>query len=104
MSELKVYLSTSLNEKFRRIAMGVYGYGKGSLSKAAEDAFSKWCEQNEPKTVTDVKGSAQPGNGIRDSETSHDPEERHLDPPKQEAHADRVEKSQSQDISNSPPA
>ena len=28
MVELKVYLSDGVNEKFRRIAMAVYGYGR----------------------------------------------------------------------------
>jgi hypothetical protein len=41
MAELKIYLSDSLNEKFRRMVMSVYGYGRGSLSKAAEEALSK---------------------------------------------------------------
>ena len=47
MAELKIYLTDSLSEKFRRIAMSIYGYGRGSLSKAAEDAFSKWCAQQD---------------------------------------------------------
>lgn len=46
MVELKIYLSESLNEKFRRIAMTVFGYGRGSLSKAAEEAFAMWCAQH----------------------------------------------------------
>ena len=46
MVELKVYLSEGLNEKFRRIAMAVFGYGRGSLSKAAEEAFAMWCAQH----------------------------------------------------------
>jgi hypothetical protein len=47
MVELKIYLSDSLNEKFRRIAMSVYGYGRGSLSKAAEEAFTRWCADHD---------------------------------------------------------
>jgi len=39
MVGIKVYVSSDVEEKFRRLAMMVYGYGKGSLSKAAEDAF-----------------------------------------------------------------
>lgn len=30
---------------FRKAAMVVYGYSKGSLSKAAEDVFSAWSKQ-----------------------------------------------------------
>jgi hypothetical protein len=41
MAELKIYLSDSLNERFRQIAMSVYGYGRGSLSRAAEEALTK---------------------------------------------------------------
>jgi hypothetical protein len=47
MAELKIYLSKELNEKFRRIAMSIYGYGRGSISKAAEDALAKWCTGSE---------------------------------------------------------
>src|SRR5215471_19799314 len=43
MAELKIYLSKDLNEKFRRIAMSVFGYGRGSISRAAEEALTKWC-------------------------------------------------------------
>ncbi|MGB9740486.1 MAG: hypothetical protein ACP5IM_05970 [Candidatus Bathyarchaeia archaeon] len=47
MAGIKVYVSSEVEEKFRRLAMMVYGYGKGSLSKAAEDAFLKWMMQHE---------------------------------------------------------
>ena|SRR2546425_12312339 len=47
MAELKIYLPDSLNEKFRRIAMSVYGYGRGSLSKAAEEAITRWCSEHD---------------------------------------------------------
>ena len=45
MAELKVYLSEVLDRRFRMLAMGVYGYGRGSLSKAAIDAITKWCAE-----------------------------------------------------------
>ncbi|OLD13368.1 MAG: hypothetical protein AUI50_02330 [Crenarchaeota archaeon 13_1_40CM_2_52_14] len=47
MAELKVYLSEELDKRFRRLAMNVYGYGRGSLSEAAVDALTKWCEGHE---------------------------------------------------------
>ena len=53
MAELKVYLSESLNEKFRQSAMRVYGYGRGSLSKAAEEALAKWCSEHEPSAIAE---------------------------------------------------
>jgi len=42
MAGIKVYVSDEVEEKFRRLAMMVYGYGRGSISKAAEEAFSLW--------------------------------------------------------------
>jgi hypothetical protein len=47
MAELKVYLSEELDRRFRMLAMSVYGYGRGSLSEAAVDALTKWCEEHE---------------------------------------------------------
>ncbi len=47
MTELKVYLSEELDRRFRMLAMSVYGYGRGSLSEAAVDALTKWCEGHE---------------------------------------------------------
>ena len=51
MAELKIYLSSDLNQKFRRIAMTVYGYGRGSISKAAEEALTSWCSKREQPSV-----------------------------------------------------
>jgi len=78
MAELKIYLSESLNEKFRRIAMSVHGYGRGSLSKAAEEALTRWCSEHElspipGKTVGPSEGTRdQPSSGAE----SHNPDER----------------------------
>jgi hypothetical protein len=47
MAELKVYLSEELDKRFRMLAMEIYGYGRGSLSEAAVDALTKWCEGHE---------------------------------------------------------
>ena len=49
MAELKVYLSEDLDRRFRMLAMSVYGYGRGSLSEAAVDALTKWCEEREAR-------------------------------------------------------
>lgn len=95
MSELKVYLPASLSEKFRRIAMSVYGYGRGSLSKAAEDAFSKWCEQHEENADTDVRETVEPNTRASGTQASHNPDERRPDPPKPEVASEKVEKSPS---------
>ena len=58
--------------------MRVYGYGRGSLSKAAEDAFSKWCEQHE-QTIASKHGSSpeEAKSDPQETKTTHiDPEER----------------------------
>jgi hypothetical protein len=78
LTELKVYLSSSLSDRFRRVAMSVFGYGRGSLSKAAEDAFSKWCEQHEQTIASPtVPNSAQTRSDSTETKTiSIDPDER----------------------------
>ena len=42
MGSIKVYVSDVVEKKFRRLAMELYGYGRGALSIAAEKAFSEW--------------------------------------------------------------
>ncbi len=49
MAELKVYLPEDLDRRFRMLAMSVYGYGRGSLSEAAVDALTSWCEGHEAR-------------------------------------------------------
>ncbi|MGQ9691650.1 MAG: hypothetical protein ACUVQY_10430 [Thermoproteota archaeon] len=39
---LKIYIPDELERKFREAAMRLFGYGKGSLSKASEKAFELW--------------------------------------------------------------
>jgi hypothetical protein len=62
---IKVYVRDDVEEKFRRLAMSVYSYGKGSISKAAVEAFllrimrqgSKLGEFNIPEDpVAAIKG------------------------------------------------
>jgi len=81
MAELKIYLSESLNEKFRRMAMSVHGYGRGSLSKAAEEAFSKWCSEHEQSSIVEkVAGNSETAQNRFASET-----EAHLNPDERES-------------------
>ena len=79
MVELKIYLSENLNERFRRTAMSVYGYGRGSLSKAAEEAFTKWCSEHEPSLIhekTSERSEATKDHPSRETETHINPDER----------------------------
>jgi len=46
---IKVYVRDDVEEKFRRLAMSVYDYGKVSISKAAVEAFSLWIMRQESK-------------------------------------------------------
>jgi len=47
MKGLKVYVDEELEKRFRKVAMEVYGYGRGSISKAVEDAMRKWLLEHE---------------------------------------------------------
>ncbi len=42
MGEIRGVVTSEAEAKFRRLAMKKYGYGKGSLSKALEEALSIW--------------------------------------------------------------
>src|ERR1700746_3919418 len=79
MAEMKIYLSDSLNEKFRRIAMSVYGYGRGSLSKAAVEAFTRWCTEHD-HSQTSGKGTEHSeiilGRSSGETESHINPDER----------------------------
>ncbi len=62
MAELKVYLSDELDKRFRKAAMDAYGYGRGSISKAATEAFSTWCAEHEVSPT--VRREAVPSPGV----------------------------------------
>jgi hypothetical protein len=47
MAELKVYLSEELDKRFRKLAMITFGFGRGSISEAAAEAFKNWCDEHE---------------------------------------------------------
>ena len=43
---IRIKLSEEMEQKFREVAMKKYGYGKGSLTKAAESAILQWIALN----------------------------------------------------------
>ena len=47
---LRVQIDPKIEHKFREAAMKKFGYGKGALSKAAEEAILNWvsCEKETP--------------------------------------------------------
>ncbi len=82
MAELKIYLSKDLNEKFRRMAMTIYGYGRGSISKAAEDALARWCDGHEhPRVVSAPSVNMnEAASATGKVDTGINPDERAVDP------------------------
>jgi hypothetical protein len=66
LAELKVYLSEELDKRFRMLAMSVFGYGRGSLSEAAVDALTRWCEEHEAHKIDRYSKNEE-------SRTSEDP-------------------------------
>lgn len=61
---IKVYVRDDVEERFRRLAMMVYGYGRGSISKAAEEAFLWWVLRHEAK-LKEVSVPEDPVGAIR---------------------------------------
>ena len=47
---LRVQIESKLESKFRETAMKKFGYGKGALSKAAEEAILNWVS-SEKETI-----------------------------------------------------
>jgi hypothetical protein len=47
MVEIRGVVSKEAEHEFRRLAMRKFGYGKGSLSKALEEAVHAWIEKIE---------------------------------------------------------
>ena len=49
---LRVQVNNKLEQRFREAAMRRFGYGKGALSKAAEEAIQNWISTIENETLT----------------------------------------------------
>jgi hypothetical protein len=47
MGEIRGVVAKEIEEKFRRLAMRKFGYGKGSLSKALEVALRQWIQMSD---------------------------------------------------------
>jgi hypothetical protein len=48
---LRVQIDPKIENKFREAAMKKFGYGKGALSKAAEEAILNWVANEKEKPV-----------------------------------------------------
>jgi len=44
MGEIRGLVEAKIEEDFRRMAMKKFGYGKGSLSKALDEALRQWVQ------------------------------------------------------------
>ncbi len=42
MAETKIYISDAIDKELREQAMSKFGYGRGSISSAAEEAIAQW--------------------------------------------------------------
>jgi hypothetical protein len=49
---LRVQIDKKLEQKFRELAMRRFGYTKGALSKAAEEAFTQWASMLEKEELS----------------------------------------------------
>jgi hypothetical protein len=47
MGEIRGVIANDAERKYRQLAMKKYGYGKGSLSKAFEEALIAWIKTQE---------------------------------------------------------
>ena len=61
MGEIKVKIPDDVEEAFRENAMNTFGFGKGSISFAAEEAFKDW---NETKKKSPIKKIDDPVKAI----------------------------------------
>jgi hypothetical protein len=49
MGDIRGAIKDDVEDEFRRLAMRKFGYRRGSLSHALEEALSEWIEENRAK-------------------------------------------------------
>jgi hypothetical protein len=54
MKPLRIYLPDELEKKFRKASMESFGYSRGSLSRAAEEAVKSWVRAREANAYVTV--------------------------------------------------
>jgi len=55
LGEIQGVVKEELEQKFRVLAMRKFGYGKGSISKALEEAMRFWVESNQIVVKAETK-------------------------------------------------
>lgn len=51
MGRIKIQVSDETEKKFRELAMRRYGFAKGSISEAGQNAISGWIRQNDMEEI-----------------------------------------------------
>ncbi|MCL5427608.1 MAG: nucleotidyltransferase domain-containing protein [Candidatus Marsarchaeota archaeon] len=66
MAETKIYIDDSVDGKLREEAMSRFGYGRGSISKAVEEAIVQWLRRNDriKRRLAAVTDAAKKEKGI----------------------------------------
>lgn len=54
MGQIKIQVSDETEEKFRELAMRRYGFAKGSLSEAGENAISVWIKHQGNEEMREI--------------------------------------------------
>ena len=55
MGDIRGVVKANIEDEFRKLAMKKFGYKKGSLSRALEDAICQWIESNKIEEPIEVK-------------------------------------------------
>lgn len=61
MSQIKIYSTDAIDKPFKELAMKRFGYGRGSISKAAEEALYMWIREMSriDKALAKIKEAAE---------------------------------------------
>ena len=55
MGDIRGVVQARTEDRFRKLAMKKFGYRKGSLSRALEEAIRQWIESNNIENRVEVK-------------------------------------------------
>ncbi len=64
---LRLEVAEDLEQKFRKAAMESHGYEKGSIKKAAEEAFELWISMNKQNGVKEIENPVKLVEGMLSS-------------------------------------
>ncbi len=64
MRDMKIYLPDDLEREFKKQSMEAFGYGRGSISKAATEAIQRWTSEHE-KAQQDYPPPKDPVKALR---------------------------------------